>query len=137
LITSFGVVLDACTLFPAYLRDALLTTAHRGLYRPLWTAEILDEMQRNLVQRRPDHKASYIKLRAAIENAFPEAIVEGYAHLISSMTNHDGDRHVMAAAVKGHAQVVVTSNLKHFPPECAAPFDIEIQHPDEFLLKPV
>lgn len=49
------------------------------------------------------------------------------------MTNHPGDRHVLAAAIIANAKIIVTDNLKHFPPEALAPYGIEVQHPDVFL----
>lgn len=44
------------------------------------------------------------------------------------------DRHVLAAAIRCGAQVIVTINLKDYPPETLAAFDLEAQHPDLFLL---
>jgi hypothetical protein len=71
---------------------------------------------------------------AMMQEAFPEALVTGYAGLISSMANHDGDRHVLAAAVVGKADVIVTDNVKHFPESVCSDFDIEIQTADQFLV---
>jgi PIN domain len=50
-LSSFGVVLDACVLIPATLRDTLLRAAEKGMYRLHWSDEILDEVRRNLVKR--------------------------------------------------------------------------------------
>lgn len=68
-----------------------------------------------------------------MSSAFPEASVAGYEPLISAMTNDEKDRHVVAAAVRCHAQVIVTTNLKHFLDAALDPFGLEAQHPDEFL----
>jgi len=70
------------------------------------------------------------RLRTLMEEHFPEATVEGFESLIRKMRNHPKDRHVVAAAVKCKAQVVVTSNLKHFG---AVPTGIEAVSPDTFL----
>jgi hypothetical protein len=66
--------------------------------------------------------------------AFPNAVVEDFANLVDGMTTHPKDRHVAAAAVRGGAALLVTANLKDFPAEALAPYDIEVVHPDEFLM---
>jgi hypothetical protein len=66
--------------------------------------------------------------------AFPSAAVAGYESLIESMTNDPGDRHVLAAAVRARAEVIVTANLRHFPIDALAPYGIEPKSPDDFLL---
>jgi hypothetical protein len=68
-----------------------------------------------------------------MERVFPEAMVTGHEPLIPSMTNDPKDRHVMAAAVRGRADVTVTSNVRDFPPEACEPYDVDVQAPDEFL----
>jgi hypothetical protein len=65
---------------------------------------------------------------------FPDARVTGYEQLIRSMTNHPKDRHVLAAAVAGRADVLVTENLKDFPPESAVHLGITVTGQDDFLL---
>ena len=65
---------------------------------------------------------------------FPDSLVTGYAALEQIMANDPKDRHVLAAAVRGQAQAVVTLNVKDFPPEAADPYDIEVLRPDDFLL---
>lgn len=126
------VVLDTCVLYPNYLRDTLLRLAEAELYEPLWSAGILDELTRNIAQRIGDLKAK--NLVAAMAGAFPESTVTGYEALISVMTNDHKDRHVLAAAIGGHAHAVVTLNLKDFPAASSDPYGIEVLHPDEFLL---
>ena len=69
-----------------------------------------------------------------MKEAFPEAMVYGYEALEPSMTNNSKDRHVLAAAVRGGADVVVTFNLRHFQPEDCSPYDIDVQTPDDFLV---
>jgi hypothetical protein len=65
---------------------------------------------------------------------FPDARVTGYEQLIGSMTNQPKDRHVLAAAVAGRADTLVTENLKDFPPESAAHLGITVTGQDDFLL---
>ena len=73
------------------------------------------------------------RLVRTMERAFPEAMVTGHEPLIPSMTKDPKDRHVLAAAVRGRADVVVTSNVRDFPPEACEPYDVDVQTPDEFL----
>ncbi len=129
------VVLDACVLFPKPLGDTLLRIAEEELYRLHLSQEILNETTCNLVQKNRMSEDKAIRYQQQIKQYFPESIVEGYESLIPSMTNEIKDRHVLAAAVKSKANVIVTFNLKDFPPESLQPWGIKAQHPDEFLLE--
>lgn len=126
------VVLDTCVLFPNYLRDTLLRLAEAELYEPLWSADILEELRRNISARLDPARAK--QLVEAMAGAFPDSAVAGYAALVPAMTNDEKDRHVLAAAVRGQAHAVVTLNVKDFPPEAANPYEIEVLRPDDFLL---
>lgn len=126
----FVVVLDANVLFPFTIRDTLLRAAASGLYQLRWSAQILDEMERNLVSTGAMTAPKAKRLRAIMTREFPDAEVTGYEPLISAMKNHEKDRHVVAAAVKAGAQVVTTSNLRDF---ASLPDGIEAQSPDRFL----
>jgi predicted nucleic acid-binding protein len=127
---SFVVVLDANVLFPFSLRDTLLRSAAAGFYQLRWSAEILEEMTRNLVATGTMSAVNANRLRAIMEREFPEAAVTDYASLVPAMRNDEKDRHVAAAAIKAGAQVIVTSNLKDFQ---NLPGGVEAQSPDEFL----
>ncbi len=87
-------------------------------------------MERNLVSSDAISRDKASTLRALMERAFPEAEVYGFEPLVPAMQNEAKDRHVAAAALKAGAQVIVTSNLKHFT---LLPEGIEAQSPDEFL----
>ena len=130
---SFEVVLDACALYPAHLRDTLLRLAERGMYHALWSAQILDEMQRSLTRSGVPHE-SVDHLLAEMRLAFPDAAVTGHEQLIEVMTCDTKDRHVLAAAVRSNAAAVVTFNLTDFPASSVDPFEVDILHPDNFLL---
>jgi hypothetical protein len=67
-------------------------------------------------------------------DAFPEAMVTDYEGLEPTLTNDEGDRHVLAAAIVARAQVIVTHNLQDFPPESCEPYGVEVLSPDAFLL---
>lgn len=128
--SAFVVVVDANVLFPFTLRDTLLRAAAAGFYQLRWTTEILDEMDRNLVSTGKMTTDKAARLRALMEKHFPEALVTGYEPLASGLQNDAKDRHVVAAALKAGAQVIVTANLKDFAP---IPDGIEAQSPDDFL----
>lgn len=125
------VVLDACVLHPIAVADTLLWVAHAEVYQPRWSEEILDELRRSVLARLPD--ADIDGRIADMREAFPEASVAGYEPLVANLTNDPGDRHVLAAAIAGGARVIVTTNLRHFPPEACSPHGIEAQHPDQFV----
>jgi predicted nucleic acid-binding protein len=131
LLTS---ILDSCVLFPASLRDTLLRAAALELYQPRWSTETLDEVRRNLVEKGRTEEQTQ-RLTSAITQAFPEGEVTQYHDLIDQVHNHPKDRHVLAAAVATGAQVIVTSNLRDFPQEALAPFNVEAQSPDVFLTR--
>ena len=126
----FIVIVDANVLFPLTLRDTVLRAAAADYFQLRWTAEILVEMERNLVSTGVMPSSRAARLRAQMERYFPEAMVTGYESLIPAMKNDAKDRHVAAAAVRAGAQVVTTLNLKDFSP---LPDGIEAQSPDEFL----
>ena len=123
------VLIDACVLVPYHLSDLLLRLADAEMFEPLWSVEILDEVRRHV----PQTAGSRVNRMA---RAFPLAAVEGYAGLIAAMpvTNHEKDRHVLAAAVRGGADLIVTANLRDFPEADLVPYGVEAVHPDEFLL---
>jgi predicted nucleic acid-binding protein len=131
-LTSFVVVLDANALAGAEIRDVLLSAAETCLYRPLWSRDILDEVGK-VLERLGVPVAGVERLLDTMNSAFPEAIVDGYADIVDAMKCEHGDRHVLAAAVVGHAQLIVTWNKKDFPPESTAPYTITVLSPDEFL----
>ena len=129
----FGVVLDTCVLYPAHLRDTLLRLAERGLYQVLWSADIIEELHRNLVEAGIDGEA-VDHLCAEMQGAFPDAEVSGYRALLDSMTCDPKDRHVLGAAVYSNAAAIVTFNLDDFPDSSVDPYEIDVIHPDRFLL---
>jgi len=128
-------LLDANVLYPAPLRDYLLHLASPGVYEPIWTAAIQDEWIRNLVKARPDiNSANLEATRRSMEKAFPGSNVVGYEFLIERLLLPDpDDRHVLAAAIKGEAQVIVTANLKDFPSTALKPYALRAEHPDVFI----
>lgn len=130
----FSALLDANVLVPNVLRDTLLRVAEANFYRPLWSRDIIAETRRAILRIRPN--VDPVRLDATfaeMNRAFSDALVAGYEPLIAGMTNDEGDRHVLAAAVMGRADVIVTNNVKDFPPSAVDPFKIEVLDPDYFL----
>jgi len=95
--------------------------------------EILDEVERNLTGKFNLSPEKASRRLNHMRSAFPNAVVKDYEDLIPAMTNDPKDRHVAAAAVRGGAALIVTANIRDFPPESLEQYDIEAVHPDDFL----
>ncbi|MEZ5323381.1 MAG: PIN domain-containing protein [Microthrixaceae bacterium] len=80
---TFSVVLDTCALYPAHLRDTMLRLTERGLYRALWSADIIEELRRNLIE--VVNPAAVDRLLGQMTAAFPDAKVTGYQSLIEGL----------------------------------------------------
>ena len=131
----YTAILDANTLYPMLVRDLLLSLATAGLYHARWTAAIHDEWTRNLAKDRPDLAPRLPEIVAAMDSAVPDCLVENYEPLIGCVALPDAkDRHVLAAAIAGHADAIVTFNIKHFPADVLLSHGIEVQHPDDFVM---
>src|SRR5205823_142838 len=129
-------IYDANVLYPAPLRDLFIRLAQAGLVRAKWTNTIHDEWLRNVLKDNPQLSPERLaRTRALMNEAVRDCLVEGYEDLIDSLTLPDpDDRHILAAAIRVGAEVIVTYNVKDFPAETLAKFDIEAQHPDDFLV---
>jgi hypothetical protein len=132
---AFVVVYDACVLFPAPLRDLLMRLGASGLVQAKWTDKILDECFTNLKAARPELKDEALaRTRTLMNGAVRDCLVTGYEGLIDGISLPDpDDRHVVAAAIRSAAQVIVTANLKDFPANALKPFGVEAQSPDDFI----
>ena len=133
---DYRAVLDACVLIPMPLADTLLRMAEAPrLYLPRWSQSIMDEVTRNLIAKwdMPATKAQ--RREAELRRHFPEAWVFGFEPLVDSMTNDPRDRHVLAAAVRSHSELIVTYNRRHFPPTSVQGWEIEVQGPSAFLCR--
>lgn len=132
----FTALYDANVLHPASLRDLLVRLGQTGLFRAKWTEQILDEMINSILARRPDLNSERLaRTRQLMCEAVPDCLVRGYEPLIDGLTLPDpDDRHVLAAAVRCSAGVIVTSNLSDFPTDRLESFNIEPQSPDRFVL---
>ena len=135
-MTTFTVLYDACVLYPAPLRDLLLELAITDLFRAKWSPRIHDEWIRAVLETRADLTATQLqRTRTLMDSHVRDCLVEDFEELIPSLTLPDpDDRHVLAAAIRGRADVIVTYNLKDFPDKILLKHGISAQHPDEFLL---
>lgn len=133
---AFTALYDANVLHPPGLRDLLIRLGQTGLFRARWTEQILDEMVRSILSRRPDlDEQRLARTRMLMCEAIADCLVTGYEPLVDGLTLPDpDDRHVLAAAIRCSAQVIVTQNLKDFPVDALERFNIEAQGPDQFVL---
>jgi predicted nucleic acid-binding protein len=127
------VLLDACVLLPMIPCDILLEVAEAGLFEPRWSDAILAEVERNLIAKFGVPLPKAAKRINQMNTAFPLASVAGWQALETKMLNHPKDRHVLAAAVSAKADMIVTFNLRDFPPQALTPHAIDAVHPDAFL----
>ncbi len=136
MFSDFIVLFDACILYPAPVRDLAIRLAVSELYRAKWTNKIHEEWIYNLGVDRPDLNREKLEhMKELINESVPDSLVEGYESIAETLTLPDpGDLHVLAAAIKAQAQIIVTYNLKDFPEASLMPFGIEVQHPDDFFL---
>lgn len=133
--SPFTAVYDACVLYPAPLRDFLMWLGLSGRFRARWSTHIHEEWKRNLLLNRPDLKREQLdRTSLLMDSAIPDALVTGHEQLIDGLSLPDpDDRHVLAAAIRCNASVIVTFNEKDFPSSALESFGIETQHPDEFV----
>ncbi len=129
----FTCILDTNVIYPIVIRDILLWLATYELYTPKWSDHIFSEwievMKRNGIS---DEEIS--KRIKKIEQCFLDARVENYGSIIEKLTLPDlKDRHVLAAAIKTNANLIVTNNLKHFPKDYLSKFGLSAKTADDFI----
>ncbi|MFQ5438104.1 MAG: RSP_2648 family PIN domain-containing protein [Paracoccaceae bacterium] len=129
------VLLDACVLYPTVTREMLLGAAARGLFCPLWSARILDEWARAVAAKLPDEAEVARVEIALLRSRWPHAEVPPSAALEAQLFLPDPDDcHVLAAAITGRAETLVTLNRADFPTRTLAAHDMRRLAPDPFLL---
>jgi len=136
--SDFRVCLDADVLARQAVCDLMLRLAeHPRLYSPVFSGAILDEVYRVHTERlkRPWPKELADYWQSEVRRNFPESMVSNYEALIPMLDLPDADdRHVLAAAIKGQAQSICTFNLKDFPSQVLAEWDIKAVHPQSYLM---
>ncbi len=128
------VLLDTCVLYPAVLRDFLLGLAARGLYEPLWSDGIAAEWLHLVNRRNPEERSLIAALLHRMATRWPEGkVAAGDAEVLD--LPDPADRHVLAAAIAGRADLILTQNLRDFPRTALAPEGIRAQTPDDFIME--
>lgn len=133
----YTALLDACVLYPVAVCDALISVAATGIYAPKWSRKIDEEWMRSLERERRVSPGTFYRRRNFMHQACPDWEVPeaAWQALESCLELPDrDDHHVLAAAIAGHADCLVTFNLKHFPSVALDPIGIELLHPDSFLI---
>ena len=129
----FTCVLDTNVIYPLEVRDLLFWFAYFDLFTPKWSKHIFDEWKA-VMKRKGISEEEILKRTSRANIAFPDAMVENYEALISSLELPDKkDHHVLAAAIKTNANVIVTNNIKHFPKDYLSTFGLSAKKADDFI----
>jgi predicted nucleic acid-binding protein len=128
------VVLDACVLYPHALREILLGVAGEGQFEPLWSDRILEEWARAARKLGPAAEVEARGAIALITGAFPRAMVRDASAIEARLHLPDPDDvHVLATAIAGHADAILTFNAADFPRHVLAAEGLQRRDPDGFL----
>jgi hypothetical protein len=136
----FTAIVDSCVLFSPLKRNLILSLAEAELFRVRWSIRILDETETAMSTYLGDKGCADASERAsrarqAMCRAFDDAMVDDYEGLYTDIGKlpDENDRHVIAAAIKCRADIIVTENLKHFPRGVLAQYGMEGKSADEFI----
>lgn len=132
----YTALLDACVLHSMAMADALMSLASCGLFAAKWTKAIESEWIASIEARRPDLEGKLGYRRDRMREAVPDWEVKerAWQPLAGGLKLPDpGNVHVLAAALAGHADCIVTTNLRDFPADLVAPLGVEVIHPDQFI----
>ncbi len=135
---KYTAVLDACVLIPMCLCDTLLRFAEEpALYRPLWSELILKEVRNGLVSKIGLTAAQRDHRLREMQKAFPEAMTPSPPDLIEALSciPDANDRHVLASAISGRADAIVTQNIRDFPQSALNDYGVLCRTPDDFLIE--
>lgn len=130
------ILMDACIIYPTVMREMLMETAALGGFTPLWSDKILEEWRH--AAGRADFEVGGIAgvEIALLKASWPDAMVQTDPDVIETLSLPDrNDRHVLAAAIAGKADVLLTKNLKDFPTKTLARHDIIRREPDGLLME--
>ena len=127
-------LLDTCVIYPTVMRQMLLGVARQGVFTPLWSARIIEEWQCAAVKLGPEGAAQAGAEAAMLSAQWPEAEVSYPPSLEARLWLPDAaDVHVLAAAVAGSADMIITLNTKDFPRHILAEEGLSRTDPDGFL----
>lgn len=136
MISTFTAFFDSNVFFGARLRSLVLYLAQTGLFRARWSEDVHREWMTAVVRRRPGLTMADVEpTRQCMDTAVLDACVVGYESLMPAITLPDpDDRHVLAAAIRARASLIVTFNEKDFPASALVSYGIDVRHPDDFVL---
>ena len=134
-MSHYTALLDANVLYPAPMRDVLMQLVVTDIFKAKWSDSIHREWIDALMRNEPHRDRTALeRTRDLMNQATRDCLITGYDALIPSLDLPDpDDRHVLAAAIVGGCDVIVTQNLKDFPEDALEPCGIETLHPDDFL----
>lgn len=134
-MSHYTALLDANVLYPAPMRDVFMQLALTDIFKAKWSEDIHREWIDALMRKEPHRDRTALdRTRDLMNQATRDCLVTGYEALIPSLDLPDpNDRHVLAAAIVGRCDVIVTQNLKDFPEDVLELYGIETLHPDDFL----
>ncbi|MBC7131824.1 MAG: PIN domain-containing protein [Roseovarius sp.] len=128
------VVLDACVLYPTVMREMVLGVAARGLFAPLWSPRLLAEWHHTAARHGAEGRAQAEALAARMAARWPRGCITCPPEAEARLWLPDpGDRHVLAAAIAGHADGILTLNARDFPRHILAEEGLWRADPDGFL----
>ncbi|WP_127845318.1 PIN domain-containing protein [Psychroflexus aestuariivivens] len=129
----FKCVLDTNVIYPIEIRDLLFWFAYFDMFTPKWSEHIFDEWK-DVMKRKGISDEEATKRTEKANLAFPDALVKNYSGLIPHLTLPDPkDCHVLAAAIKTNANLIVINNIKDFPKDYLANFGLRAKTADDFL----
>ena len=129
------VMIDACVLYPTVMREMVLGCAGQGLFAPRWSPRVLEEWARAAAKLGPAQEVWARGEIAALGASFPDALIRHDAGIERRFWLPDsGDIHVLAAAVAGSCDAILTMNAKDFPRNILDEEGLQRLDPDNFLL---
>lgn len=133
-MARFSVVLDACVLYPAPLRDLLMRLALTDVFKAYWTDDIHEEWIRAVLRQGKHPRERLERVRDLMDMHVRDAKVTGHESIMKILDLPDpDDRHVLAAAIRCNADAIVTFNQKDFPAAVLQQYAIDAIHPDDFI----
>ncbi len=130
------LVMDACILYPTVLREILVATAQSGGFVPLYSDRLLEEWARAAARNAPETAAIARAEGALFRATFPQGRVQPDASLEATLSLPDpNDTHVLATAITGQAEAILTVNLRDFPTRTLARHGLLVCTPDSLLLE--
>ncbi|MGB1035402.1 MAG: RSP_2648 family PIN domain-containing protein, partial [Primorskyibacter sp.] len=127
--------LDTCVIYPTVMREVLLGTAQAGLYQPQWSVRVAEEWARAAARHGPADEARARGEAALMARDFPKGRVNYPPSLEDRLWLPDpNDRHVLAAAIAGSADVIVTQNARDFPRQILAEEGLSRLDADGFMM---